>query len=32
VPLRLPNEPAEEHWDVPATLNTFKGAPLTTLL
>ena len=26
VPLRLPDEPPEEHWDVPATLNTFRGA------
>lgn len=30
VPLRLLSEPAEEHWDVPAQLNTFKGAPVTT--
>jgi len=29
VPLRLPGAPAEEHWDVPAQLNTFKGAPVT---
>lgn len=27
LPLRLPGEPAEEHWDVPAKLNTFSGAP-----
>ena len=29
VPLRLPGEPPEEHWDVPAQLNTFRGAPIT---
>lgn len=27
LPLRLPGEPPEEHWDVPARLNTFAGAP-----
>ena len=32
VPLRIQGEPPEEHWDVPATLNTFKGAKKTTLL
>ena len=26
VPLRISGEPPEEHWDVPATVNTFKGA------
>ena len=31
VPLRLSGEPPEEHWDVPATLNTFKGAKKTAL-
>ena len=29
VPLRLPGAPADAHWDVPAQLNTFKGAPVT---
>lgn len=29
VPIRLPDEPPEEHWDVPAVLNTFRGAPVT---
>ena len=32
VPLRISGEPPEEHWDVPATLNTFKGAKKTALL
>ena len=32
VPLRIAGEPPEEHWDVPATLNTFKGAKKTALL
>jgi len=26
LPLRLPNQPAEEGWEMPAKLNTFKGA------
>ena len=32
VPLRISGEPPEEHWDVPASLNTFKGAKKTALL
>jgi len=32
VPMMLTNEPAEEHWDVPAILNTFEGATKTNLL
>ncbi|GAB4040901.1 xanthine dehydrogenase family protein molybdopterin-binding subunit [Spirosoma jeollabukense] len=32
VPMMLTGEPAEEHWDVPAILNTFEGALKTELV
>ena len=31
VPLRISGEPPEEHWEVPATVNTFKGAKESAL-
>ncbi|WP_379966270.1 molybdopterin cofactor-binding domain-containing protein [Epilithonimonas sp. UC225_85] len=31
IPMMLTNEPPEEHWDVPAILNTFEGAVQTEL-
>jgi len=31
IPLRLPNEPKEGGWELPAKLNTFKGAKQTVL-
>jgi len=32
VPMMLTGEPQEEHWDVPAILNTFEGALQTELV
>ena len=32
VPMMLTSEPPEEHWDVPAILNTFEGAIKTELV
>ena len=31
IPMMLTGQPPEEHWDVPAILNTFSGAVKTEL-